>query len=110
MGLHTITLEDIWIDSTLGKEPDTIKLPGLFLEHPDELCSDYLPLLLRLCNACKLIEKAVHSIDVDEICIHLMPEYLDNLLWLTFPEKTMIDMNAYKILSDSLYQKSCDYG
>ena len=103
--LHSITLDDVRIDGSLGKELDSVKFSRLLLEHPDELCSDDLPLRLRICDACKLVKEAVNGINIDKVGVHLVAEDLYDLLRLTLSQKPVIDMHACELLADGLDQK-----
>ena len=87
-------LNDIRINGALCQELDAFQLTGLFLKYADKLCTDDLSLLLRIRNACQLVQETIHSIYINQVCPQLIPEYLNYLLRLTFTKQTMIYMNT----------------
>ena len=108
--LDGAALEDVWIDGTLCKEIDSFEFACLLLEDTDELCTDDLPLGLRFRYACKLVQESVRRVDVDEVGIEFLSEDLYDLLGLTLTKKSVVDVNACKLLSYCLDEKCCDDG
>ena len=98
--------DDVRINCTLSKEGNSVKLSCFFFEHTDEFCTDYLSLLLGICNACKLVKEAVGGVNVNEVSTELFAEYLNDLLGLTLTEKTVVYVYAGKLVADSLDKKS----
>ena len=76
---------DVRINRPLREEVDPLQLSGLLLKDTDEFRPDDLPLLLRIIYPGQLVQEAVHGINIDQIGIHLVPEYFHHLLRLTFP-------------------------
>ena len=110
VGLDTVALEDIGVDGTLSEEFDSLDLLGFLLEDCDELGTDDLPLLLRVRDPCKFVEEAVCGIHIYEVCLHLVPEDVDDLLGLSLTEETVIYVNACEVLSDGFDEKCSHYG
>ena len=103
--LDTVAFEDIRINRPLRKELDTFQLARLLFKHADKFRADDLALLLRFCHAGQLIQKAVDCIHIDQIRVHLVAEYLDDLLRFALTQQTVIHVDAYKLLPDRANQK-----
>ncbi len=105
MCLNTLfTLQNIRIDGTLSKETNPFQLSGFFIEYLDELFTDDMSLLFRIGYSCNLVNKSVCRIDIDQISVHLVSEYFDDLFGFTFSQETVVNMNTYQILADRLDQ------
>ena len=105
-----LTLQDVGPDSSLCKEFDSVELSGFLSEDFDELAADDVSLLLGIRDACQLIQEAVGSIYVDEVGVHLITEYFDNLLGLALAEQSVVDMYTNEVLADGLDQEGCNDG
>ena len=103
-GLRT-ALYDIGIDGALRQKFNAVEFARLFLEHADKFRADDLALLLRFCHTGQLIQEAVDCIHIDQIRVHLVAEYLDDLLRFTLTQQTVIHVDAYKLLPDRANQK-----
>ena len=106
MGFHTVTLQNVRINSSLCKELNSLKLSSFFCKHIDKLFADDFALLLRIAHTCQFIQKTVDGIHIDQVGTQLVPEYTDNLFWLAFAEQTMVHVNAYQLVTDGLDQQS----
>ena len=104
------TLQNIGPDGSLCEEFDSVKLSCFLSKYLDELTAYYLTLGLGIGHACKLIQKSVGSIHIDQVCFHLITEYLDNLLGFTLAEQSVINVNTDKIVADSLDEHCSHYG
>src|SRR5699024_386150 len=51
-----------------------------------------------------------HSVHIDEIGAHLLPEYPDYLLRLSLTEKAMVDMDTGELITDSLDEQRGHHG
>ena len=67
-----------------------------------------MSLFFRIGNAGNLVNESVSCIDIDQIRVHLVAEYFDNLFRFTLTQETVVDMNTDEILADCLDQKSSD--
>ena len=105
-----LALEDVGPDGALGEELDAVKLSGFLCEHFDELAAANVSLFLGIGDACQLVQEAVCRVDINEVGIHLVAEYLDNLLGLALAEQSVVDMYTYQVLADRFDQESCDDG
>ena len=103
-------LQDIGIDGALGEEADAVELFGFLGKDVDKHLADDLALLLGIGDAGKLVEEAVHRVDVDEVRVHLVAEDLDHLLGLALAEKAVIDMDADELPAHSPDEKRRDDG
>ena len=99
------TLEDVRPDGSLCKELHAVKLSCFVCEYVDELFADDVSLLLGVRNACQLIQETVYCVDIDEICVHLIAEYLDDLFRLALAKKAVVYVNGNQLLADCLDQK-----
>ena len=110
MGLDRTALQNIRIDGTLGQETNPLQLAGLLLEHPDKLRADDLPLLLRLAYPCQLVQEPVHRVHIDQIGVHLIPEYPDHLLRLALAQQAVVYMHAHQLLANGPDQQRRHHG
>ena len=101
-------LKNIRPDGSLCQEFHTVKLSGFFGKDIDKFFANNVSLLLRIGNTCELVKETIHRVNIDQICIHLVPEDLDDLLRLALAQKAMIDMHANELLADRLDQKRGD--
>ena len=92
--LNRAGLKDIGINGTLREESDAFKLTGFFLKYTDKFCADDFAFAFRLCHTGKLVQETVNCIDIDQICIHLVAENLDYLLWFSLAQQAVIDMHT----------------
>jgi hypothetical protein len=65
-------------------------------------------LLFGISYACNLIKESVNCVYIDQIRIHFIAEYLDDLFRFTLSQESMVYMNTYQLLSDRLDQQ-CGY-
>ena len=105
-----LALEDVRPDRALREERDAVEFAGLLGEDVDELLADDVALLLGVGDAGELVEEAVDGVDVDQVCGHLVAEDLDDLLWLSFAEESVVDVYADELLADGLDEKGRDDG
>ena len=103
-------LDNVGVNGALGQEVDTFQLSGLLLEHADELGTDDLAFALRIGHAGQLVQETVHGVHIDEVGVHLIPEYLDNLLRLALAQQAVVHMDAGELLADSLDQQGGHHG
>ena len=108
VGFDGAGLENVGIDGALSQEADAVELGGFLGKDLDEDPADDLALLLRVGNPCQLIQKTVDGVDVDEVCIHLVAEDLDDLLGLALAQQTVVDVHTGKLFADGLDQQSRD--
>ena len=64
-----------------------------------------MSLLFGIGDACELVKEAVHCIDINEVCVHLVAENLDDLLGLALAKEAVVDVNGNELLADCLDQK-----
>ena len=110
MSLYAVAFENIGIYSALCKKLYSVLLAGFLLKHADKLCTDDLSLALGLGNSGKLVQKTFYCVNINKVCLHLIAEYRNYLLRLTLAQKSVVDVNAHKLLSDSLNEKGCNNG
>ena len=108
MRLDPFALDDIRIDRALREEIDVLEFAGLLFENADEFASDDFALCFRIGNIGQLVEEAVGGVDVDEICVHLVTEDLDDLFAFTLAHEAVVDMHADKLFADCLDEQSRD--
>ena len=100
-------LNNVGVDCTLAKEVDAVELACLLLEYADELCADNLALLLWVCNVLELAEETVCSVYIYKVCAKLVAEDLYNGLALALTHQAVVNVNANKVLADSLEKEGC---
>ena len=105
MRFYRATLENVGINGPLSQKTYTVELCGFFSEDIDKLLADDFALLFRIGYAGQLVQKAVNSVDVDQVGVHLTAENIDDLLGLSFAEKTVVDMYANQLFSHGAYEK-----
>ena len=110
VGLDAVGFQNVGVNGALSQEGDALQLLSFFSENVDELLADDLALLLRVGNAGQLVQKAIHSVHIDEVGVHLVLEHLDDLLGLALAEQTVVHVNADELLADGFDEQSGDYG
>ena len=110
MRLDAFALDDIRIDCSLSEEIDVLEFACLFFEDADEFAADDFAFCFRIGDVNELVEKAVGCIDVDEVCVHLVAEDLDDLFAFALAHESVIDMYAYELFSDCLDEQRGDDG
>ena len=110
MGFDAVGFQNIGIDGALSQEGDALLLSGFLFENSDELGADDLALLFGLGDSGEFIQKAVHGVDVDQICVHLISEDLYDLLGLALSQKTVIYVDADEILADGFDEQRRHHG
>ena len=106
MCLYAVTFENVGVNRPLGQELDSLLLSCLFLKDTDKFGADDFALFLRIGHPGQLRKEAVHGIHIDEIGIHLIAEYLDDLFGLALSQKSVIDVYAYELFTDGLNEQS----
>ena len=107
---HGAAFKNIGVNGALRKKFNSRELSGFFFKHADEFRTDDLPFLLRIAHARELVQKAVYRIHINEVCVHLVAEHIDDLFRFAFSQQTMIHVYADQLLADCLNQKRCDDG
>ena len=110
VGLDAVGFQNVGVNGALSQEGDALQLLSFLSENVDELLADDLALLLRVGNAGQLVQKAIHSVHIDEVGVHLVLEHLDDLLGLALAEQTVVHVNADELLADGFDEQSGDYG
>ena len=110
VSLYAVGFEDVGIYRSLCKELDALKLRRLFVKDLDELAADYLSLLFGVADSGEKIEKAVGSVDIDEVRVHLVSENLDDLFALALAHESVVDMDADQLLAYRADKQRRDYG
>ena len=100
--LNAVALKNVGIYRALCEELNALKFAGLLFEHTDKLRTDYLALCLGIIDTGELIKEAVDSVDIHEVCVHLITENLNDLLGLALAQQTVIHMHAGELLADGL--------
>ena len=109
LGSLSSTFHDVGVDGALTQEFDAIEFASFFFENAYELAADDFALLFRVGNSSKLAEEAFGSINVDKVGVKLIAEHFDNVFRFTLTHKTMVNMNANKVVADSLEQERSHY-
>ena len=110
MRLYAVGLQNVGINRALRQEANALEPRSFFIEHLDEFAADDLALFLRLGHAGEEIEEAIGRVHVNQVRVHLMAEYVDDLLALALAHQPVIDMHADELLADGLDQKRRDDG
>ena len=97
--------QNVGVDGSLRQKINALQLLRFVVEYLDEFLADDLPLGLGVGDARQLVEKTIDGIHIDEIRVHFVPEDLDDLLRLTFAQKTVVDVDADQLLADGLDQQ-----
>ena len=105
-----LALENVGPDGALREKLYAVKLARFLGEDLDELVADDLALLLGIGDPRELIEEAVGRVDIDEVCVHLVAEDLDDLLGLALAQETVVDVDADELLADGLDEQRCNDG
>ena len=100
--------KNVRINCTLSQEVNALKLSCLFLKNTNKFATDYLTLCFRVANTCKLVKITVSCINIYKVCIELRTKHLDNLLTFALTHKSVVYVNANKLLADSLDKKRCN--
>ena len=108
MSLYAVAFKNVGINRTLCKEVNAVELSCFFNENVYKLVADNFSLCFGVLNTCEFIEETVDSININEVCVHLVLKYSDNLFGLALTEKSVVYVYANKLLADSLYKK-CGY-
>ena len=87
-----------------------VQLVRLFLEHPDELFPDDLPLLLGVDDSGKPVQKQRFCVDMDQVGLEDPAEDLDDVLGFTGPQQAVIHEDAGQVVPDGLGQKRRGHG
>ena len=67
--------------------------------------ADDVPFLFGIAHSHKLIKETVDCVHINQVRIHLVAEYFDDLLGLAFSKEAVIDMHADQLLADRLDQQ-----
>lgn len=105
VGLDRAAFQNIRVNGSLGQELNALQFPGFLLKHTNKLRANDLPLGLRVCYTGQLVQETVHCIHINQIGVHLIPEYFHHLLGFSLPQKAMVDMDASELLSHRLNQQ-----
>ena len=108
--LDGTAFQDIGVDGALGEELDAVKLARLLFKYADELRADDLALGLRIGHARELVKKTIHGVHIDEVRVHLVAEYVDDLFGLALAEKPVVDVDTGELPADGLDEKRRDDG
>ena len=105
VGLDAVGFQNVGVNGALSQEGDALQLLSFFSENVDELLADNLALLLRVGNAGQLVQKAIHSVHIDEVGVHLVLEDVDHLLALALAHEAVVHVHAHEVLPDGLDQQ-----
>ena len=105
LGRLRTALHDVGIDRTLTQEVDTVQLAGLLLKDADKLATDDLALLLGILHALELREEALRSIDIDQVGVELVAEYLNHILRLALAHQTVVYVYADELVANGLQEQ-----
>ena len=105
-----LTLEDIGVYRTLSQVADALQLGSLLSKDLNKLFADDVSLLLGIRNSLEKSEETVNCIYIDKISLELIAKYLAYHLGLALTQKSVVNMNAYEILSYSLDKESGNNG
>ena len=105
MGFHAVAFDDIGIDGALSQEFNIFLFAGFFFENADKFSADDLAFLFRIGHAGQFIQKAIHSVDIDEVGIHLIAEYFHHLFGFAFAEQTVVYMDADQLTADGFNEQ-----
>ena len=62
--------------------------------------------MLRIGHSGQLVQEAVNGIHIDQVGVHLVPEYLDHLLRLALAQQAMVHMDTGQLLANGLDEQS----
>ena len=93
-------LENVGPDGSLCQELHAVELSRLVSEYVDELLADDMSLLFGIRDACELVKETVNRVDIDEVCVHLVAEYSDDLLGLALSEEAVVYVYGNQLLAD----------
>ena len=110
VSLDAVALKNVGIDGALGEELDALEFASFLLENADELGADDFALFLRLGNAGELVKETVYGVNVNEVGVHLVAENLHHLFGLALAEKSVVHVDADKLLPDGFDKKGGDDG
>ena len=105
-----LAFENIGINSTLCKIGYTLKRTRLICEYVYEFLAYDLTLAFGIGYSCEEVKESVRRIYVDEIYVHLILEDLNDVFGLVLAHKPVVNVDAIKLLADSLCEECCYYG
>ena len=88
-------LKNIRPDRTLRQEFNPFKLSCFFSKNFNEFSANNLSLCFRIFYSCQFIKKTIRSVHINKICIHLIAEHFNHLLWLALTKQAMVNMDTY---------------
>ena len=105
-GIHVgaSTLNHIRIQRALGEVIEGAKALALLFKHTDEFRANDFALLLWVCDAIKLLDKPIASIDVLHMNIEFAIKELHQEFRLAFAHKALIDKHAGELISNRFLQ------
>ena len=106
MCFYTIAFQYVRINRTLGEEFNAIQFFCFLSEDVYEFFADDLTLRFRITDTGQLVQKAVNSIDINQIGTKLIAEHFNNLLRLSFSKQAVVDMHTGKLVAHSFDQQS----
>ena len=86
MRFHALAFQNVRVDRPLRQERDVFLFSRFFFKHADKFRADDLSFLFGIAHARQFVQKPIDGVHVDEVCIHLVTEYLNDLFGFPFSQ------------------------
>ena len=100
--------DDVRINGPLTEEFNAFELACFFFEYTNEFSANDFTFLFRIRHISQFAKEAVYSIYINEVCLHFITEYLNNLFRFAFTKQAMVYVYAGQLIADGTNQECCN--